>query len=90
MISSKGVTIAHTNQDLVNSLSNTIEESKSDADLKELAEIEKKMINGEDGIGTYSYNGKKKTISYSPVGDRGWSIGITVEYDDILDGVKGN
>ncbi|SDP15680.1 methyl-accepting chemotaxis protein [Clostridium gasigenes] len=89
VIGSKGVTIAHKNQDLVNTLSNTIEESKSDADLKELAEIETKMINGEDGIGTYSYNGKKKTISYSPIGDRGWSIGITVEYDDILDGVKG-
>ena len=89
MVNAKGVTIAHTNQELVNNLSNTIEESKSNADLKELAEIEKKMINGEDGIGTYTYDGKKKTVSYSPVGDTGWSIGITVEYDDILDSVKG-
>ena len=88
MISAEGVTIAHKNQELVSSFSNSIEESKSNEDLKELAEIEKKMVNGEDGVGTYTYNGKKKTVSYAPVGDTGWSIGITVEYDDILDSVK--
>ena len=53
MVNAKGVTIAHKNQELVNNFSNTIEESKSNEDLKDIAEIEKKMINGEDGIGTY-------------------------------------
>ncbi|SDP15658.1 methyl-accepting chemotaxis protein [Clostridium gasigenes] len=89
MLNKEGTVIAHPNQELVNTFDNSIKASKSDVGLKELAEIETKMIKGEDGIGTYSYGGKKKTISYSPVGDRGWSIGIFVEYDDILDGVKG-
>ncbi|MBU3133653.1 methyl-accepting chemotaxis protein [Clostridium gasigenes] len=89
MLNRKGTVIAHPNQELVNTFDNTIEASKSDVGLKELAEIETKMINGEDGIGTYSYGGKKKTISYSPVGDSGWSIGIFAEYDDILAGVEG-
>ncbi|MEG0297356.1 MAG: methyl-accepting chemotaxis protein [Clostridium sp.] len=88
MLNEKGVTIAHKNMDLVNNFSNTSEEVKTDPELKELAEIESKMVNGEDGVGSYTYSGEKKTISYSPVSKMGWSIGIVVEYKDILNGVK--
>lgn len=88
MLNSEGTVIAHLNQELVDNFDNAIEVAKTEPELKELAEIETKMINGEDGIGSYTFSGKRKTISYSPVGKAGWSIGIIVEYSDILDGVK--
>ncbi|MGL5351772.1 MAG: methyl-accepting chemotaxis protein, partial [Clostridium sp.] len=88
MINEKGIVIAHSNKELVENFDSHIEMSKTNKELTKLAELEKKMINGEDGIGEYKYEGIEKVMSYSPVGDHGWSIAITVEYDDILEGVK--
>lgn len=88
MIDSDGCTIAHNNNDLVENASNTIKESKKDKDLEKLASIESKMINGEKGIDTYTYNGDKKFISYEKVGETGWFLAVTVKYNDILASVK--
>lgn len=88
MLDSNGTVIAHTNQELVDNFNNSIELAKTDEGLKEIAEIENKMINGELGTGIYNYNGAKKAISYSPVPGTDWSIGIVVEYQDILNRVS--
>jgi len=53
--------------------------------LDELNNIGKSMIIGtKSGIGKYSYEGKERYITYSPIGDTGLSIGITVEEKDLL------
>lgn len=87
MLNSEGTIIAHQSQELVDKSYNKLKEDKDKAEIKELLDIESKMINGETGIGTYTYEGKKMAIAYRPVGINGWSIGVTVEYDDILQSV---
>ena len=84
MLSSDGTTIADRNQEAVNNQSNVIEEAKNDESLEDLYLIVQKMINGESGIGEYKYNNSKKIMSYAPIESTGWSVGIVVEYFDIL------
>lgn len=84
MVSSDGTTIADRDQELVNNQINIIEEAKSDKSLEDLALIVQKMTNGESGIGEYKYNNSKKIMSYDPIESTGWSVGIVVEYFDIL------
>ncbi|MEG0296282.1 MAG: methyl-accepting chemotaxis protein [Clostridium sp.] len=88
MLDSNGTIIADTNQELVDNFNNSIELAKTDEGLKEIAEIESKMIKGEVGSGVYNYNGVKKVMSYAPVPGTDWSIGIMVEYQDILNRVS--
>jgi methyl-accepting chemotaxis protein len=53
--------------------------------LEDLNNIGKSMIIGnQSGIGKYTYEGKTKYISYSPIGKTGLSIGISVEEKDLL------
>lgn len=65
---------------------NTIKESENDSSLKTLAKIEKKMIAGESGFGTYLFQGTPKYIGYVPIGINGWSIGVTAPISDFTDG----
>ena len=65
---------------------NTIKESEKDSSLKTLAKIEKKMIRGESGFGTYLFQGTPKYIGYVPIGINGWSIGVTAPISDFIDG----
>ena len=39
---------------------NTIEEAKSDSSLQPLAQLHEKMLAGEKGFGTYTYEGEAK------------------------------
>jgi len=89
MINSEGTVIAHPEQKFVDELYNSFKEVQENSELKALTEIETKMINGETGVGTYTYEGVEKTIAYRPVGINGWSIGVTVDNNDILQSVEG-
>src|SRR5471030_463378 len=42
------------------------------------------IIGTQSGIGKYTYEGKLKYMTYSPIGNTGLSIGITVEEKDLL------
>ena len=84
MINGTGTSIANANKDLVLQMSNMIEESKKNPDLQPLADIQNKMITGEEGIGGYTYNGLDKYVGYAPVQGTNWSVGITVLKNDIL------
>lgn len=89
MINSEGTVIAHPDQKFVDELYNSFKEVEDKPEMKSVTEIETKMINGETGVGEYTYEGVKKTIAYRPVGINGWSIGVTVENSDILKSVEG-
>lgn len=85
IIDKNGTTVAHTTDGMVASQNNTIENAKTDSGLSKIASIEQKMIRGEDGFDTYSYNGTTKFISYSPIdGTDGWSIGINAPIMDFF------
>lgn len=87
MLDARGTTIAHEDLENVRSQENTIQNSQNDASLKELAAIEQKMVQGETGIGSYSYNKTSKLVAYAPVPNtNGWSIAInapTSDFDDM-------
>lgn len=87
VIDSSGITIAHTNPELVYSGSNTIEEAKTDKKLAKLASLEQKMMNGESGFSGYSYGGVNKFLAYTPIANtNGWSIGINAYTTDFMTG----
>ena len=89
MLSSTGVKISHYNKTLVAEMDNDLENIKEDSDLTEVVELEKKMINGEEGTGKYTYAGEKKYLAYSPVPGTTWSLGVVVEESEILSELDG-
>jgi len=88
MIGKTGVTIAHTNKDLVMNMDNIIENSKSNPELEALANIEMKMIEGQAGVGEYEYSGISKLIGYAPVNGTDWSIAVAAPKDEVLSGLN--
>lgn len=84
MINKQGVAVANVNKNMVLKGDNINENVKKDSSLKPLADIEKKMMNGESGIGEYTYGGISKYLGYAPVKGTNWSIGITSQKSEIL------
>ncbi len=82
MIDEKGTTIAHPDKSLVINRDNTRKSLEDDPALEPLAELENKMLNGEQGFGEYVYNGIAKLMSYAPIKDTGWSIALTRPKDE--------
>ncbi len=84
MLDANGITIADVNSELVG-IEDSVALGDTNPKLKKYSNICKKMIKGEDGTGTYSYNGKTKVVAYSPVPDTdGWSIGIAAVRNEFL------
>ena len=84
MLNTEGVTIAHSNRDLVINGENIFESMKKDPSLKALADLHQKMVAGENGTGEYTYNGVSKYLSYAPLNDGLWSLGLSVPKEEIL------
>jgi methyl-accepting chemotaxis protein len=87
MINSKGVTVAHSNQDLVISKDNDFENVKSDAKLTSLVALETKMVAGETGVGQYEYNGIVKYMAYCPVEGTDWFLALTAPQTEVFESV---
>ena len=84
MCDSKGTTIADLDSTLVG-VENGIELGQTNHKLRKFGKIVEDMAAGKEGTGSYTYNGKTKILSYSPVPDTdGWSIGISVVRNDFL------
>ena len=85
MLNGSGTTIADPNMQNVVNEKNTIEEAKTNGSLKGLAKLEKKMVSGESGFGSYFYNGQTKVLAYTSIwGTNNWSIAITAPITDFL------
>jgi len=50
----------------------------------EAAEGYRRMINGETGFFTIDENGERFFIAFSPISVTGWSVGVTVNEDELL------
>ena len=85
ILNSKGTTIAHQDKSLVAKMDNVINDSKKDPDLKQLADLDTKMISNETGAGSYTYNGETKYLGYAPIKSLGWSLAITAPENEVLD-----
>ena len=87
MVDEAGTVVAHKNSDYIGKY-NAIELSKTDSKLEEFSKIVQNMIKGSLGTDTYNLNGEEKFISYSPVGNTGWSSAITIDENEVLKEVK--
>lgn len=76
MINQNGDVIASSDYDSVLNVENTIKDAETDSSLKKLAAIEKKMIAGESGTGSYRYDGHSEMSAYVPINNNGWSLAI--------------
>lgn len=88
VIDENGTNIINRDISKVTNKVNRIEDAKTDSSYEELAQITKRMIAGENGTGSYMFDGKRKFLGYAPIPNKGWAIGITVELSDMLSGVK--
>ncbi len=84
VLDSEGTTIAHKNIELVLGQENIIKSFEKDPQLAPLADIEKKMLKGEKGVGTYKYKGKEKFMGYFPINVNGWSIALAAPKNEIF------
>lgn len=85
VINGIGDTIGYNDVQLVLDAYNTQNEVKNDSQLKQLAAIEQKVMNGETGFGEYAYGGVKKYAAYCPVdGTNGWGMYVAVEKNEFL------
>ncbi len=85
IVDSNGNFIVADDENLVSENKNITNMTSDKGALDELNNIGKSMIIGaQAGIGKYTYNGKIRYITYSPIGKTGLSIGITVEEKDLL------
>lgn len=83
MLDGEGNVIAHKDVELVKIKDNSIKDAETNSKLKPVAKLEKKMLNGETGFGSYHYGGVKKIMAYTPVeNSNDWSIAITAPISD--------
>lgn len=82
VLNKQGVKLAHSNIDHVINRDNDFENVKTNNALKEVVELEKKMVNGESGFGEYTYTGIRKFMAFSPIPNSDWSIGLTISKDE--------
>ena len=76
MINKAGVKMSHKDYSLVENADNDLVNVKDNPALNELASVEQKMINGENGSDTYKEDGKEKLITYTAILNGKWSLGI--------------
>jgi methyl-accepting chemotaxis protein len=89
MINKHGVTIAHSNRDLIINMDNTIKSAQEDSKLKSLAKLEKQMTEGKTGVGSYSYDGIKKYMAFSPVANTDFSVAVTAPESQVMEKLNG-
>lgn len=77
MLNKEGLVMAHPEQDKI------LKENLLESSSASLVEITKRMVNGETGAGYYTYEGSKKIVSFSPLEETGWPIGVTISYSEV-------
>jgi methyl-accepting chemotaxis protein len=84
ILDAKGNYVSHIDKSLVNDQKNALEQIGD----TELLELFKDAVKGNIGCGDYSINGIKKYLSYTPIDETDWTMFITIEQDEIYEGVN--
>ncbi len=77
IINRAGYTIAHPQTGLVLKGFNALASVKKDPTLRSLVTLEKKMVKGESGSGSYTYNKRDWFMAYAPIPGSNWSLAVT-------------
>lgn len=84
VLDGKGNTIAHPQLQLALTGENSMRMARSNPDLLDLAALEKRMVNRETGVGTYTFEGVKKVMGFAPIKGTEWSIAVTAYESEVL------
>lgn len=84
IIDGKGAMVAHSNQDYVLNQTNFIEEAKTKPEYLRLAEMFKKMVNGETGFDRYDFMGTERIFGYTKITGTSWSIAAGANVKDVF------
>ena len=76
VVNAVGDMIAYPDETYVTNKHNFITEAKSDASLRDLADIVVNMTNRESGYGEYTFSGVAKFVAYAPIENSEWSIAL--------------
>lgn len=88
MFNNAGTMIAGSDLTRVAEMYNVFEQLENDPKLEQLSNIVKKMTEGEQGIGEYTYNGETKYMAYYPVEGTNWSLAVTAPKTVIMSKVN--
>lgn len=77
VLDGRGDVIGHRDRSVVAEGSNLIEAAETDPSVADVAAVNRRMIQGEAGFGTYAFYGDNKLVGFAPIGgDLHWSIAI--------------
>ncbi|MDD3569912.1 MAG: methyl-accepting chemotaxis protein [Lachnospiraceae bacterium] len=79
-----GTVIAHQNQEMVLTQYNVLEDSKTNAAMKPLADLILKAVQGNSAGGYYSISGDNKLGFFHNIEGTDWYIGISVDADEFM------
>jgi len=88
MINKQGTTIANEDRNLVMEMDNIIKNAEDDPELESFAEMEKRMIEEEGGVGEYIYKGVAKYMGFAPVEGTNWLLAITAPKSEVMSEVN--
>ncbi len=85
MMGKDGTIIAHRDNKLVSGFVNYQKLAENDAELKSVAEFQKKALQDEDpGVGYYTLDGEKNIGAYAKMKKNGWTIVIRAPVNEFL------
>ena len=89
VISKKGVDIADKSTDWVQEMKSSVEEAKTDASLKTLAEFDTQALNSNrSDVGFFNYQGEDYIASYAPMATTGWTALIMAPVGEFMGAVN--
>ncbi|WP_018214337.1 methyl-accepting chemotaxis protein [Desulfitobacterium hafniense] len=87
VINGQGTAIANADLEKVKTMDNIFKNAEKDPGLADFAALQKKMVAGESGVGSYTYGGIKKYTGYAPVEGTTWSLAVTAPQKEVMAGV---
>lgn len=87
IINNKGVTLAHSNRELVVSKFNAFDEYAKDSQFKTLSDFHQQVLAQGVGAGSYIYENQHKYAGYAPINGTDWFLIINTPRSEILSGL---
>ncbi|HHY26250.1 MAG TPA: methyl-accepting chemotaxis protein [Desulfitobacterium dehalogenans] len=84
MINNSGIVVAHRDKDLVMNMTNFSDLAKADESLRGLAALHEKMIQGEKGVGEYTYQNITRYMGFMPIEGTDWALAITAPKSEVM------
>lgn len=84
VVDKNGVVISHKDIALVKDKVNYIEQYQDNEEYKDFVDIQSDMINKNQDFKSYTLDGEKMYISYTPIPDTDWSLGCAIPESEIM------